>query len=371
MKMSKTSVALVSVITGTVILATGALANYVNSNGYDVYKTSLKGLLEEKNYTLSAEASFTLDGEYILESAQYYQEVDLNNNAIYTRSLSDEGENLYESSVADGYRIAEMFVSSEENGVVSQNREADIWRNDRYSEASDYAVANIGGMSDETAEKAVTFMEIAADMVVGDLKNNFVYTGDTEKGAEYAITLDAFQIPEIVNAGLSLVGSTAKASYEDMEISYEDNPFAAMVNDMSVSGASCRIVVDNMGRLRENDFHVEFSGKALDMSEHSLAMDISIDLDKFNETVPQVVDISDCTMAYLYNTDLETMKAELTADVTGERAGAYENMFAALETMPQESHYDGEDSDYAAADTVEVEVSAIGGADGPTEIYID
>ena len=52
---------------------------------------------------------------------------------------------------------------------------------------------NLLGVSDEdrgTFDKVVRFMELAADTVVGDLRNDFVCTEDTDDHTSYSITLE-------------------------------------------------------------------------------------------------------------------------------------------------------------------------------------
>ena len=83
---------------------------------------------------------------------------------------------------------------------------------------------------DEMQKRLVTFMELAADTVVGDLKNNFVEVGSENGSTLYQVNIANSQVPSLVNAGLSLFAcalaedqsTVSTVRYED----YDANTFA-------------------------------------------------------------------------------------------------------------------------------------------------
>lgn len=304
MKMSKKTVALVSVITGSVMLATGVFANYANSNGYAVLKSAVKQMVKLENYTMDLNMGVYVDGEE-LEASTRHTEYDRASNSEYYKttssyaSSSNRPENLSERSIANGTLTTKdnYYIYNEDSGQYTTTLQGYV--NDLNA---DYEA---GGLFDyygqeETAEKAITFMELAADMVVGDLKNNFVYVGETDKGAEYSITLDSFQIPEIVNAGMSLIGSSYKETANMMingELAADSvyaDPFYNVFNDMTVSGGSCRIVVDESGNLSEMEVRIDIVGRDADMNEHTMSIVGTETLTNIGTTAVQAVDLSDC-----------------------------------------------------------------------------
>ncbi len=303
MKINKKTTALISVVTGSVILATAAFANYAASNGYDVYKSALKDFVKERNYTQEMSVRLTFDGEELYDVESLYEEVDLDSNAVYKKETGDiiEGTDqrrVSETSTRDGEEIEMYNFSRIESGeyVLKPN----VYINDLdYRDAYGCFTVTAADNDAETVDKAIRFAELAADMVVGDLKNNFIYMRDTDNGHEYSIELDSFQIPEIINAGMSLIGSGYKDNAEVIingeSSSYRsDDPFYRMYEDMSVKSGKCRVVVDDQGRLRENDITVELSGKDSSGTQHTLAMEFAISVSKYGETVPKTVDISGC-----------------------------------------------------------------------------
>ena len=78
--------------------------------------------------------------------------------------------------------------------------------------------------------RMVNFMEIAADTVMGDLKNNFVQLGKDGDKTQYQIEISKDQVPSLVNAGLSLFAYSMTADEgTDWGVYYEDYR-ASMLN---------------------------------------------------------------------------------------------------------------------------------------------
>ena len=76
---------------------------------------------------------------------------------------------------------------------------------------------------DEMARRMVNFMEIAADTVVGELKNNFVQVGKEDGATLYQVEIAKNQVPSLVNAGLSLFAYSVGQSHDyDYTVNYED-----------------------------------------------------------------------------------------------------------------------------------------------------
>lgn len=61
----------------------------------------------------------------------------------------------------------------------------------------------------------VNFVELIADTMIGDLKNNIIYVSGDDNSSTYEMNLDAIQIPEVANAGLSAMFSGNIANSDD------------------------------------------------------------------------------------------------------------------------------------------------------------
>ena len=87
------------------------------------------------------------------------------------------------------------------------------------------------------ARRMVNFMEIAADTVVGELKNNFVQVGKEDGATLYQVEIAKNQVPSLVNAGLSLFAYSVGQSHDyDYTVNYEDYSATAIQNYEKVTG---------------------------------------------------------------------------------------------------------------------------------------
>lgn len=102
--------------------------------------------------------------------------------------------------------------------------------NDRYYYQSEYETdsSSLGGnllgvdQDDEMTRRMVNFMEIAADTVVGELKNNFVQVGKEDGSTLYQVEIAKNQVPPC-QRHLSLFAYSVGQSHDyDYTVNYED-----------------------------------------------------------------------------------------------------------------------------------------------------
>ena len=136
-------------------------------------------------------------------------------------------------------------------------------------------------------------MELAADTVVGDLRNNFVCTEDSGYYTSYTVSLDSVQIPELINAGLGVLFTLT--NNEDEHFTYKDengndhkfsdNPermeyyTKLLGNDPVVDNGTLDYTVDKSGLLHDGKATVIFAGNG-----HEIRFDITAALDKVGTT---------------------------------------------------------------------------------------
>lgn len=206
--MKKSMLAAVAASTGAVIFAAAAVANYTTANGYELIRNSLFGLRGTENYTMDMEFSIDTGDGYGTELLCRIEmdEPNQRSYAIDRQRFNIPGsttEREYRSWAADGMRI--YMDNSDEKA---------------YGYKADFGVDNpftADSFGDEkTTAKVMKFLELGLDTFVGDLKNNFTYAGEDGGLKTYTLSLDAIQVPELVNAGLSAVTSLMSAEYEDV-----------------------------------------------------------------------------------------------------------------------------------------------------------
>ncbi len=211
--MRKMNRIMICLVVGVLVLSVSAFAAFGSVGGYGQYKDAIKLLLlDTKNVSLDATATITLDGEtfatYAVDGqyagAQY---------RTHTKESSGDKTSEYWSSDVGGKYVS--FNSSQPGYYHTWDTSYDV----------DTVDQNFLGFNadDEVGQRLVKFVELAADTVMGDLKNNFVQTDSKGGSKTYTVDISAKQVPALVNAGLSLMaGSMGYDNYDYTRVEYED-----------------------------------------------------------------------------------------------------------------------------------------------------
>ena len=212
--MKKRSRLMVCLVAGVLILAVSATAAFGSVNGYAKYKTALKALaMEEDNFTAAGTLAVKMDGKEIMKV-----------KADYAMAAPDYA--LSTTATQNGKTFTEYTGSV--GGVYTWYPDDDTYCQYDQDEGQKNFLGFDAG--DEMQKRLVTFMELAADTVVGDLKNNFVEVGSENGSTLYQVNIANSQVPSLVNAGLSLFAcalaedqsTVSTVRYED----YDANTFA-------------------------------------------------------------------------------------------------------------------------------------------------
>ena len=238
---------LVCLVLGCVVLTTAALANYASANGYTVYKEALKKLLFMKNYTADVNAQVIIDGE-IMGEFNLGAEINADGEGVM-HSWKSAAEYIYgnERTKSETWTVRDtQNVSSGKfiNYYRYINEKTDNWN----IHATDYSGLPLEGIVGEESTQVIRFVELAADLIVGDLKNNFVYNGETDGNKNYSVSLSGSQLPEIINAGISLLFSEEFSGYSDgraWDTVY--SPEARMLSSSDLSKGAYDILSKNGG----------------------------------------------------------------------------------------------------------------------------
>lgn len=269
---NKKAVTAIGLAVGITMLASAAFAGYSTMSGYEVGKTACKALTENENYTSELVLSMSVDGEEIMNESviELYDrdgEVSLNR--------TETGYDYFSSET-----YLQEYVQDNMSIQVYNNADTYIYPSNIYRDNGAFDLLNGADAEDKkTYDKVIRFAELACDTFMGDLKNNFVYVSGDDDSATYEINLDAVQIPELVNAGLSAMFSSMSE--------YDDLPYMALGTDPVVKSASLVFTVDNEGRATDAAGNITMSGEG-----HEAAVDISLKMYDYGTTEPQRVDTS-------------------------------------------------------------------------------
>ena len=226
LRMKKRNRLTICLVAGVLILAVSATAAFGSVNGYSKYKEAVKALaLETDNFTANGTLKMICDGKEVVHVTEDY---------------AMDGHNMSSHSISKDSMGSHEQYETILNGV---NTWFDV--NDRYYYQSEYETdsSSLGGnllgvdQDDEMARRMVNFMEIAADTVVGELKNNFVQVGKEDGATLYQVEIAKNQVPSLVNAGLSLFAYSVGQSHDyDYTVNYEDYSATAIQNYEKVTG---------------------------------------------------------------------------------------------------------------------------------------
>ena len=278
---------------GVTVLAGAVFAGYNTSNGYEVGKNALKGLMKNENYTANMEFKMSVDGTEIAKNnmTELYDrngDVKLNRTESSTSDTTYIDNNTeYKAYTQDGMYISTYYSDGESHTTVYKG-ETGMGKgafDEFYS--TDEEEKN-------TTNKVVRFVELAADTFVGDLKNNIVYVSGDDDYSTYEINLDAVQIPELVNAGLS-------AMFSSMNQYDNEDPYMVLGTDPIVKNFSMKFTVDSEGRLTDGAANITMSGH-----DHEAAVDIALTMSDYGTTVPQRVDIATLPNVETYDMTADT-----------------------------------------------------------------
>lgn len=197
-------------LVGMFVLTTAVYANYDDARGYTNYKDAVKDLVfNQNNFSANGEMTVSVDGK---EMASMKGDFNLDGKDYYFKTVSQDNlsnrDNKYENiQVTKDGKTFYYYPKTNSYTVSDANKD---FRPD---------------MSDPTVKKGVRFAELFADAMVGDLKNNFVLKSKDGDNRTYSVNVSGSQIPEVVNAGISLMFTAANndngSSYDVLYENYQ------------------------------------------------------------------------------------------------------------------------------------------------------
>ncbi|MBS4879693.1 MAG: hypothetical protein KH138_05210 [Firmicutes bacterium] len=204
----------VCLVAGVLILAVSAGAAFGSVSGYSTYKEAVKALaLKTDNVTMQGSVKATLDGkEFVSMTGEIAIDGKNKSGHVISSEFGGQKEERYDTILGN----TETWFNAD-----SKYYNEYTYDNDQTEEDSN----NLLGVpaDDEMSKRMVNFMEIAADTVMGDLKNNFVQLGKDGDKTQYQIEISKDQVPSLVNAGLSLFAySVAADEGTDWGVYYEN-----------------------------------------------------------------------------------------------------------------------------------------------------
>lgn len=286
--MKKKALTAISLGAGLIMLASAAFANYTTANGYDVLKKSVIGLVGEDNYTLDSNFDISYDGENMY-TVSLHEEYDDTTGMLYSTSTEvSEGETTYSNTIySDGTTQYRQNIYENHPDIIGSD--SGIWFREDLASSYSYirkgTLTELGGDTDEDkamSKKIIRFADLLCDTLVGDLKNNFTLVSSDDDTYTYEINLSSIQIPELVNAGFSLVMAESLNYTSEEYMSDEEKKLVQLGDNPTVTGASLIFTVDKEGNILD----IKATG-VLEGNSHKLTVNITGSVINRGTTVPK------------------------------------------------------------------------------------
>ena len=299
--MKKKTKAIIALAIGIVTLSTAAFASYTSSNGYDVLKKAVIDTLDTPNYTLKYDVSLKADDK-VLDTESRCEQFDKPNGALYIEDKNGD------------YRYIKCVIPDEGYAYDSGCDENGNMLYYKYSADTYWSGGTLSfDKNDKTAAKYIRFGELFVDTFVGDLKNNFILTSQTDDEKTYQITLSSVQVPEIVNAGFGVIYANVMEYIDEEHMTDEEKAVKQMGENPTVKNASLKFVVDKNNKITDAKIVGVLEGNG-----HTMTLEVNANLTDIGTTVPQEISEEDRKNAYDVSKDYAPMEIEDTEEVTEE-----------------------------------------------------
>lgn len=275
---------------GAVLLTCAVFANYDNANSYTNCKNALKSLLYADNMSIDYTAELKVDDQKV---GAYYGgwKMNINGDPAYRYENTHEfGDNMnYDLNQLQGDIEINKVVTS--HGGTHGGTHAYYYNNGGYKPGT--AIEQIsGGEGSDFGDKLVGFCETVGDVLVGDLKNNFVMTENKDGVSRYSVSLTKDQMPAYVNSGVSLIASVITSNMNTDNVSAEDETdpeTRAMLaifgsGEPYVKNAEFNMSVDENQHPGDIKCVINFSGYDKNGGEHNMTLTTDFSFYDFGNT---------------------------------------------------------------------------------------
>lgn len=295
MKKKKRLMTAVALASGVCLFSGAAFASYNTVNGYSAYKKALVNAMYENNYTVEGKYQIAIDGKIIdkYSAVEKYSEKD---KMLSKLGAYNDGESKFDRYVFDGINVEVRTNAGREeayvyDGITAENM--DIRGMGEFPKCD---------KDDESEKKMIRFLELLADTLMGDMKNNFVYVSGDDNKDSYELKLTAVQIPELYTAGLAAMfsGNGVAVTADNYDA---DDPYDVLGHDPEIELISCTFDVDKKGKLLNTAINADLSGSAYDGSAHTVSFEYVINVSDYGTTVPDKVDVNSLNVVYRESDD--------------------------------------------------------------------
>jgi len=280
-KLKKRTTLLVSFTVGALLLATTALADIANKDGYEQLKDSLK--------STAASCSSQLDS-FTMETSMVFKD---NGKVV----LSDNEVNKYDmvNGAAERSSSHESAYSDSYSSYSYNDKTTDIYSNTSSSTAETWNVVEYSSERENPTRFQNPFeveeagdVERIADALVGSLRDQVFVKENADGSRDLSGTLTEVQIPALVNAVASL---QIKQQFNGQRHgAYEQAP--QLTQDIFIKEISGSAVINKDGLMESILGTAILSGKDSEGTMHEFTAEVLISLKDIDATVVSKPDLT-------------------------------------------------------------------------------
>jgi len=283
MKLKFTSKAMIACGIGACLFVTTAFADMMLGSGYDKLKKSAKHTAAQlatalDSYTVEGSLSIKIDDKNL--SYQYSNEkYDMKNEKYEITSVNDSYQNQYEYF---NYRDRDQLVSknSNDSNLYVRQYPVDYFENYPYDTI---------GFQDPFQQDGAAEVEKIVDAVVGSLQDLVLIENADHGGYIYKGTLNASQVPTLVNA----VSSYAIKNSYNSERRYNNATYLPeLTSDITIESVSGQVQENADGLITQINGELLLSGKDVNGVSHTIEAKMDIEIKDINATVVETPDVS-------------------------------------------------------------------------------
>ena len=189
-------VRMICLIVAAVVLGGAVTAAAFMGSPYETMKTALLDAATYRNVTIESRISMSVNGVWTEKSRSYGIQGDDSSLSYYY----DESGNASGFNYSSGSLYIYPSVLDAKSGTQ--------WYYAQVNPRNDYNVSRVNGLAmfspEDRTSAQMRFIELLADVLIGDLKNNITMT--SENGIRHISgTLTGSQVPELVKAGIDVL----------------------------------------------------------------------------------------------------------------------------------------------------------------------
>lgn len=275
-----------SIALGSVMLITTAFAGSTTTSGYEAYKSAIKNTITTRNFTENAVITASDNGKVLAA---------VNNTA----KLGGDKQTMSQSTTVKIGDQTNTFETYRQDGkMISKTSGSDVYNVMTFGQRKD----SNGKEGDEKQldSSKIKDGEMLVDALVGNLQNYVTLDSKADGTKDISVQLSDSQIPTLANTAASIfvknaVNKENKMGNEKGISSVEKSLIADMpklVDGIRINSVNLKAEINKDNYIVNQVADISISGKDANGADHTITVDINMNMSDFNSTTPDKIDLT-------------------------------------------------------------------------------